>query len=88
MRRLLLFLVVATVLVAQDLNYTKGQLNGLAWGSRTDSEKIWLLAGIQLGNHLVATWLLSDSATCREKVVVEPTWARSPLSLFLCLQIL
>ena len=63
-----MFLVLATGLVAQDLNYTKDELNGLAWGKMTSQEKIMLLSGVQVGNSVVVAWALSDLPTCSERV--------------------
>ena len=67
MRRLILFLMVVGCF-GQDLNYTKDELNGLAWGKMTSPEKIMLLSGVQVGNSVVVAWALSDLPTCSERV--------------------
>jgi hypothetical protein len=52
----------------QDLYYTKGEVNGLFWGKMRSQEKIWMLAGLDVGNHVVAAWALSDLPTWSDRV--------------------
>jgi hypothetical protein len=65
MKRLLLFLGLVVGCFGQDLNYTKGELNGLFWGKLASDNKVVFLQGVQVGNRLVPAWLLSDlQPTC------------------------
>jgi hypothetical protein len=76
MRRLLVFVVLVVGCFGQDLNNTKGELNGLAWGKMTSQEKIMLLSGMDC-NHVVTVWALSDLPTCNARVYSkEKQWPK------------
>jgi hypothetical protein len=66
-RLLLLLLVLATGLVAQDgtaLYMTNGEANGLLWRTLNNTSKLSLLMGVNSGAMVLKIWALTDNPVC------------------------
>jgi hypothetical protein len=74
-RLLLLFLVLATVVVAQDDKYaTNGEPNGFLWTGMPDLMKSAVTMGMQMGRSVVMVWMLRSESQCRELVNSDAKW--------------